>query len=120
MTTTNAGEASPDGVRIPGPGEDVFASTSKLQSVYDQHAPAFGMMENNNAANLRKFGETVLAHVRSAETRAVQGLYRGDPSTFYVKPNGLTVITKPSGELVTGFQLDNDQLKNLFTRGKVN
>lgn len=93
------------------------APNSQLQKKY-KHAKDFGVEGNYNPANAEKFGQAIKDHVNAPGTTPLQGTYRGQPVIHYVDPKtGLNVITKPNGELISGWKLRPEQLENVLTHG---
>jgi hypothetical protein len=48
-----------------------------------------------------------------------RGKYRGNDAVFYIREDGLAVITDPSGEVIAGFKLSKEQLDAALRGGNV-
>ena len=84
------------------------------------HAKDFGVEGNYNPVNLGKFIKSIERHVRDPASRAIQGTYRGEPVVFYANiKTGLTVITSRVGQFISGWKLNEKQLKFLLEIGKI-
>lgn len=91
----------------------------QLQSKF-KHARDFGVEGNYSKANAGRFAEAIKAHVKRKSTEVISGSYRGNPARIFSDRNtGLTVITKPSGEFVSGWRLTTVKLGHLLSTGKI-
>lgn len=106
-----------NGYKIDGLGIDESEVTRQLQAKF-KHAADFGLEGNYNKENLNKFGQLIQDHMNSNEINIINGTYRGQPVTHYLNPNsGLNVITSPSGQFISGWKLNPDQLQNVLNHG---
>ncbi len=94
-------------------------STSQLQKKF-KHAGDFGVAGNPNKANLEAFDNAIQSHLQSPGTQKIAGTYRGDPVNIHVDPTtGLTVITDPAGNFISGWKLSAQQLWHVLNGGKL-
>jgi RHS repeat-associated protein len=104
---------------LPSASRTVRFTTKQLQKKFD-HAPAFGVVGNQNAANLARYQAAIEAHVNNPAIRAIQGTYRTQPVNHFVDPHsGLNVMTSRSGDFISGWILSRDQLINVLSRGSL-
>ena len=90
---------------------------NQLQKKF-KHASDFGIKGNYSKANADAFKKAIESHVQSSKTSVIQGTYRGDTVVHYLdKSTGLNVITKTTGEFVSGWKLNPNQLQNVISRG---
>ena len=69
---------------------------------------------------MKMLDAAIKAHVQSPDVQVIEGTYRTDPARIFVDPKtGLTVITKPSGEFVSGWKLNPQQLEILLKTGNL-
>jgi hypothetical protein len=123
--TTSAQDKSPSSDEI-GPDKAAAAKAAKSVKVTDKqlqkkfkHAGDFGVSGNYHD-NGAKCGSAINEHVNSPDVKVIQGTYCDDPATLYVNPNtGLTVITDPKGNFVSGWKLSPQQLNHVLTNGKL-
>lgn len=98
---------------------EVTTTPVQLQSKF-KHAADFGINGNWNPENGKAFDAAIKAHVKSPDVQLIEGSYRGDPARIFVDPkSGLAVITTPSGEFISGWKLNPQQLQNVLTTGKL-
>jgi len=58
--------------------------------------------------------------VTNAATKVIKGTFRGQSVTHYVDAKtGLNVIKDASGNFLSAWKLNKDQLRNVLTRGKL-
>lgn len=94
-------------------------STKQLQSKF-KHAGDFGVQGNYSPANALRFKDAIVKHIGSKSTEAVKGTYRGGDAVIFInKDSGLGVITKPSGEFISGWKFTADKLSHLFSKGAI-
>jgi hypothetical protein len=104
---------------LPSASRTVRFTTKQLQKKFD-HAPAFGVIGNQNAANLARFQSAIEAHVNNPAIRAIQGTYRTQPVNHFVDPHsGLNVMTTRAGDFISGWKLNSAQLTNVLSRGSL-
>jgi hypothetical protein len=101
------------------PSEAVKFETDQVRDKF-KHASDFGVTGNSNPSSWRKLTDAMRAHIDAPGTQAITGTYRGNPVIHHLDPStGLNVMTKPSGEFISGWKLSPDQLKNVVTRGSL-
>jgi hypothetical protein len=90
-----------------------------LQHTYE-HAVDFGFTGNWNKATEAIFEKALADHVNAASTLRIPGTYRGTISVIHnVDPaTGLDVMQSPTGNLISGWRLNPQQLWNVLTRGR--
>jgi hypothetical protein len=85
-----------------------------------KHASDFGIVGNYNPTSAKLFDAAVKAHVESPGVQEINGSYRGNPARIFVDPKTrLAVITKPSGEFVSGWRLTPEQLQYVLNKRKL-
>ena len=95
----------------------VSFSGNQLQKKF-KHASDFGIRGNYSKANAEAFKQAIEKHIQSSSTSVIQGTYRGEPVVHFLnKSNGLNVITKKSGDFISGWKLNPSQLQNVVSRG---
>jgi Colicin D len=96
----------------------VLLNTSiQLQTKF-KHAGDFGVLGNYSKANAGKFSSAINQHISSAGIQTINGTYRGQPVIHYLNPNsGLNVISSPTGQFISGWKLNPEQLQNVIKRG---
>ncbi len=100
------------------PGTPLSMTRAQVEKKFDKHATDFGVMEPRGRAGFDAFDRVVHESVNDPATLHIGGTYRGDPAIVNYNPNsGLAVIQKPTGEFVSGWKLDPDQVRNLLERG---
>lgn len=101
------------------PSDTITFDQKKLNKKF-KHASDFGVEGNNNFANQMRFQEAMEAHVDAPGTNQIPGTYRGESVIHYVDPNtGLNVITTPSGEFISAWELSSAQLQHVLTTGNL-
>jgi len=94
--------------------EIAFNNPKQLQKKY-KHAEAFGLPKNYNKTNAELFKQTLTNHTHKPSVQRVEGIYKGEPATFYYEPDtNLTVFTYPNGEFWAGWEFDSDQISALL------
>jgi len=92
-------------------------SARQLQAKF-KHAENFGVLGNYSKTNAGKFSAALNQHINSSGVQAINGTYRGQSVVHYLNPNtGLNVISKPSGEFISGWKLNPAQLQNVLSHG---
>jgi RHS repeat-associated protein len=95
------------------------ASLAQLQSKF-KHAVDFGVEGNFNSVSASRFADALESHVGNPSTQVINGTYRGSPVIHYLDEiTQLDVVTKPSGEFITGWRLSGTQLWNVLNRGSL-
>jgi hypothetical protein len=109
--TTNVGPSSGS-----GGGND---EEHQLQAKF-KHAEDFGVKGNWNKANAAQFKTAIQKHLGDPATRLIKGTYRGQSVTHHVNPqSGLNVMKDSSGNFISGWKLNPQQLQNVLTRGSL-
>jgi hypothetical protein len=109
----------------PGPSKaadlpELSASRSQLEAKFDKHAQDFGVTEPKGAAGFDSFGKAVNSFVNDSSTVRTLGTYHKEPAILNYNPDSaLVVVQKPSGEFVTGWQMNEQQLWNVKNRGSL-
>ncbi|MFL1484373.1 colicin D domain-containing protein [Marinobacter sp. LN3S78] len=98
----------------------VLATPKQLQKKYLKHAGDFGVHGPYNRVNSQSFNEAIQRHVNHRETLEFPGSYRGNNVIFHTNPNtGLTVIEKREGGFLSGWKLNEKQLKHVLEDQKL-
>ncbi|WP_350024124.1 colicin D domain-containing protein [Pseudomonas protegens] len=91
----------------------------QLQHAY-KHAGDFGVVGNANKKTIAEFEVAVQKHIAAPETKLIEGTYRGNPATHFVDPNtGINIIRDPSGNFLSGWKLNPQQLLHVVKSGKL-
>ncbi|MCS6283763.1 MAG: hypothetical protein HUM72_24910, partial [Dolichospermum sp.] len=94
-------------------------SAGQLQSKF-KHAVDFGVVGNYSKANASKFSSAINQFINSEGVQVINGTYRGTPVIHYLNPNtGLNVISSPTGQFISGWKLNPEQLQNVIRRGSL-
>jgi len=94
-------------------------SFKQLQSKF-KHASDFGVNGNFNKSNAINFNSKINQHINSPGVQAIQGTYRGQQVIHFVNPStGLNIISTPTGQFISGWQLNQSQLWNVLNRGSL-
>ncbi|WP_190814655.1 colicin D domain-containing protein [Saccharopolyspora pogona] len=92
----------------------------QIEKKYDRHAPDFGVDKPRSKEAFDEFEKAIRDFTQRPDLERMSGTYRGDPVFFQVDKNtGLFVMQKPTGEFLSGWRLNPDQLTNVLTRGKL-
>ncbi|MEV5544085.1 colicin D domain-containing protein [Saccharopolyspora shandongensis] len=92
----------------------------QIEKKYDRHAPDFGVDKPRSKEAFDEFENAIRDFTQRPDLERMSGTYRGDPVLFQVDKNtGLFVMQKPTGEFLSGWRLNPDQLTNVLTRGKL-
>lgn len=103
-----------------GPGVPMTTTRGQIEKKFDKHASDFGVTEPKGRAGFDAFDDAVRRLVDDPSTLHIQGTYRGDPAIINYNPNtGLAVIQRPTGEFVSGWKLDPDQVRYVLERGSL-
>ncbi len=109
---------APKGV-VESPRPALNFAEKQLQSKF-KHAQAFGVEGNYSKANAQAFQSAIEKHVSGPDTRATQGIYRGQDATLYTDPNtGLAVIADTEGNFLSGWKLNPEQLRCVLESGRL-
>ena len=92
----------------------------QLQAKY-KHARDFGISGPYGPATVQAFAAAIRAHVAAPTTPVIAGTFRGTiPVIFYVDPaTGLTVMTTPTGDFISGWKLSSQQLQHILSSGRL-
>ena len=83
-----------------------------------KHAPDFGVDGNYNKENLLLFRDKIVAHMKDANTRVIEGTFRGKEVTMYLNEGTrLNVILDSGGNFLSGWRLFKNQFTNVRDRG---
>lgn len=114
------------GLLFSGAGKAVKSSSNvlgmtarQLQSKF-KHAVDFGVVGNYSKANAANFSSAINQFINSEGVQVINVTYRGAPVTHYLNPiTRLNVISSPTGQFISGWKLNAQQLKNVITRGSL-
>lgn len=102
------------------PGTPMTTTRAQLEKKFDLHAADFGVTAPRGRSGFEAFEDAVQKLVNDPATLHIEGLYRGNPALLNFNANsGLAVIQKPSGEFVSGWRLDSEQIMNVLERGRL-
>ncbi len=103
-----------------GVSRSIIASKSQLQKKF-KHAEVFGITGNVNKKTLEQFSEALENHVKSSSTKIIEGTYHQTQKVIhYVDPSsGINVMKKYSGDFISTWKLNPEQLKNVLERGSL-
>ena len=92
----------------------LHAEESKIKSVFMQHAADFGIKGNWNKGMVTKFEGFLTNHMNGLNP--IKGTYRGTQQVLhYFNPKtGVNLMTDLKGNLISGWRLGPDQIKNLL------
>jgi len=114
-----AGPTAGGGTATATATREITTTPVQLQSKF-KHAADFGVEGNYSPANGQAFESAIKAHVQSPGVRVIEGTYRGNPARIFLDPDtGLAVVTKPSGEFVSGWRLSAPQLEKVLASGSL-
>jgi hypothetical protein len=88
-----------------------FSSEKRMSYTYDRHAEKrFGIKENRNKENLKKFEGKATGFIESAETQKTNGSYGYQtPAYFYKEKNGnLVAVVNGSKAQLNSMRDDNN------------
>ena len=88
-----------------------FSSQTRMNHAYDRHAEkCFGMKENRNKENLKKFEGKARSFIESPETEKINGSYRYQtPAYFYKEKDGnLVAIVNATESQLKSIREDNN------------
>jgi RHS repeat-associated protein len=119
---SNTPQANPpqtDGLGTTINNAKITIDKPQLQHAF-KHADQFGVFGNANKQTLAQFEAAIISHTKSPSTQTISGTYRGNPVTHHLDTKtGLNVITKPSGEFVSGWKLSPAQFQHVISSGKL-
>jgi len=91
----------------------------QLQSKF-KHASDFGIQESYSLQNIIKFRMAIENHLQSSTTKVRRGTFRGRSVVHYFDPKtALNVIINDKGYFVSGWKLNEDQLKAIIDTGNI-
>jgi RHS repeat-associated protein len=98
---------------------EILIDSTQIQKKF-KHAEDFGISGNFNKQNALEFEKAIKNHVNSSSTSVIGGTYRGQSVTHYLdKTTGLNVLKDSSGNFLSGWKLNSEQLKNVIERGSL-
>ena len=90
-------------------------SAEQLRAKF-KHAIDFGVKGNYCKATAAEFSAALNQHINAA--RVIQGTYKGQAVIHYLNPvSGVNVITKTTGEFISGWKLGAGQLQGVLKNG---
>ena len=94
-----------------------FSSQKRMNHAYDRHAEkCFGMKENRNKENLKKFEGKARGFIESPETEKINGSYRYEtPAYFYKEKDGnlMTIVNATDNSFITVVNATESQLNSI-------
>jgi RHS repeat-associated protein len=96
-------------------------SQAQLQAKF-KHAHQFGVTRNWGKGAAEEFQAALEKHIHDPDTVAIFGTYRGgsvDVTHFFNQKTGLNVMRDENGNFLSGWKLDDQQLKDLITKGDI-
>ncbi|MEG4006450.1 colicin D domain-containing protein [Microcoleus sp. Pol11C1] len=91
----------------------------QLQSKF-KHASDFGIGGSYSLENIRKFRNAIENHLQSSTTKVRNGTFRRMSVVHYFDPKtALNVILNDQGYFVSGWKLNEDQLKAIIDTGNI-
>ena len=94
-----------------------FRNKKRMNHSYDRHAKeCFGMKENRNKENLKKFEEKVRSYIESPKTRKIKGTFRYEtPAYLYKEKNNtlVVVVNATDNSFITVVNATKPQLTNI-------
>jgi RHS repeat-associated protein len=94
----------------------VLLNTARQLQAKFKHAIDFGVRGNYSKATAAQFSAALNQHINAA--RVIQGTYKGQAVIHYLNPTtGVNVITKTTGEFVSGWKLGAGQLQGVLRNG---
>jgi len=97
----------------------VTFSDKQLQQKF-KHAVDFGIDGNLNPQKMLEYKDVIARHINDPNVLRIQGSYRGDSVVHYFnKKTGVNVMTKSSGEFISGWKLNEKQIENIISRGSL-
>lgn len=94
-----------------------FSSQKRMNHAYDRHAEkCFGMKENRNKENLKKFEGKARGFIESPETEKINGSYRYEtPAYFYKENDGnlMTIVNATDNSFITVVNVTESQLNSI-------
>ncbi len=98
---------------------DIYVSSHKAQSKF-KHASVLKVQGNYNPDKGQEFIEAIQKHARSSETKIIHGTYRKDQVIHFFNPKtNVNVMTNPSGEFISVWELKEKQLKCMLESGSL-
>jgi hypothetical protein len=94
----------------------VLLNTAKQLQAKFKHAIDFGVKGNYSKATAAQFSSALNQHINAA--RVIQGTYKGQAVIHYLNPTtGVNVISKTTGEFISGWKLGAGQLQGVLKNG---
>lgn len=96
----------------------LLTTVSQLQKKF-KHAADFGITGIYNRQRGYEFYSAINQHINAEGTQIINGTFRNasNPVIFYMNPKtGLTVVSTPGGEFITGMKLNNGQVNDILTK----
>lgn len=94
----------------------VLLNTAKQLQAKFKHAIDFGVKGNYSKATAAQFSASLNQHINAA--RVIQGTYKGQAVIHYLNPTtSVNVITKATGEFISGWKLGAGQLQGVLKNG---
>lgn len=94
-----------------------FNSQKRINHAYDRHAEkCFGMKENRNKENLKKFEGKARGFIESPETEKINGSYRYEtPAYFYKEKDGnlVAIVNATDNSFITVANATESQLDSI-------
>ncbi len=88
----------------------LLTRSAQLQRKW-KHAIDFGIKGAYNKKNAALFSRALNTHINSPGTRVIVGTYQRNPALLHLNPKtGLAVVTKYSGEFVSGWKASSAQV----------
>ena len=110
-TTKVACETTKDTSKI------LINSGRQLQAKF-KHAVDFGVTGNYSKSNAVNFCSAINQHINQAGIHVINGTYRKNAVIHHLNPHtGLNVISSPSGEFISGWTLNPQQMQNVLKHG---
>jgi len=88
--------------------------------MYSKHAPDFNFNGNWNKDTASLFEKALNDHIDAPDTIRFPGTYHKIPVIHNLDPNTrVDVLQSPSGNLISGWRLNPQQLWNVVVRGSL-
>ncbi|WP_218080639.1 colicin D domain-containing protein [Anthocerotibacter panamensis] len=102
-----------------GRTEQLSIGDKQLQKKF-KHAVDFGITGSFNSENAQLLRSAIETHIRDSSTKMISGMYRGQNVVHFVNPqSGLNVIRDLSGNFLSGWKLNSQQLNYVLTKGSL-
>lgn len=94
-----------------------FNNQKRMNHAYDRHAEkCFGMKENRNKENLKKFEGKARSFIESPETEKIKGSYRYETPTYFYKEkdgNLVVIVNATDNSFITLVNATESQLDSM-------